>query len=89
MVIVHGGAGDIADCRDDGKHQGTKLAARLGYDKLLASGSVLDAVEEAVRSMELNENFNAGFTFDIFLRSYKFEGLIEILIFYIQDWDRS
>lgn len=39
------------------------MAARLGYDKLLAGGTVLDAVEEAVRSMELDENFNAGLTF--------------------------
>lgn len=62
VVIVHGGAGDIPDSRDSGKHKGTKLAARLGYDKLLAGGSVLDAVEEAVRSMELDESFNAGLT---------------------------
>ncbi|XP_037052342.1 probable isoaspartyl peptidase/L-asparaginase GA20639 [Bradysia coprophila] len=60
VVIVHGGAGDIPDSRDHEKHQGTKLAARLGYDRLMAGGSVLDAVEEAVRSMELDENFNAG-----------------------------
>lgn len=60
VVLVHGGAGDIPDSRDNGKKQGTILAARLGYNKLLAGGSVLDAVEEAVRSMELDENFNAG-----------------------------
>lgn len=65
MVIVHGGAGDIPDSRDNGKHQGTKLAARLGYDKLMSGGSVLDAVEEAVRSMELDENFNAGYALKI------------------------
>lgn len=60
VVLVHGGAGDSPDSRDDGAKQGTKLAARLGYDKLLSGGSVIDAVEEAVRSMELDENFNAG-----------------------------
>lgn len=60
VVLVHGGAGDIPDSRDDGKKQGTKLAARLGYKKLLSGGSVIDAVEEAVRAMELDENFNAG-----------------------------
>lgn len=60
MVIVHGGAGDIPDSRADGKIRGTKLAARLGYDKLLSGGSVIDAVEVAVRSMEADENFNAG-----------------------------
>lgn len=62
---MHGGAGDIPDSRDDGKLAGCKLAVRKGYDKLLQSGSVLDAVEEAVRSMELDEYFNAGKLFII------------------------
>jgi len=61
VVVVHGGAGDIPDSRDNGKHQGTKLAVKLGYNKLLAGGSAIDAVEEAVRSMELDPNFNAGY----------------------------
>ncbi|KAJ6636748.1 putative isoaspartyl peptidase/L-asparaginase [Pseudolycoriella hygida] len=60
VVIVHGGAGVTPDSRDIANYLGTKLAARIGYDKLLSGGSVLDAVEEAVRSMELDENFNAG-----------------------------
>lgn len=61
VVLVHGGAGDIPDSRDNGKHRGTKLAVRLGYNKMLAGGSALDAVEEAVRSMELDDNFNCGY----------------------------
>jgi len=61
VVLVHGGAGDIPDSRDNGKHQGTKLAVKLGYNKMLAGGSAIDAVEEAVRSMELDPNFNAGY----------------------------
>lgn len=60
MVLVHGGAGDIPDSRDAGKLVGCKLAARKGFEKLGASGCVLEAVEEAVKSMELDENFNAG-----------------------------
>lgn len=60
IVLVHGGAGDIPDSRDMGKHRGTRLAARLGYTRLKSGGSALDAVEEAVRSMELDDNFNAG-----------------------------
>lgn len=60
IVLVHGGAGDIPDSRDNGKFVGCKLAARLGYAKLKSTGSVLEAVEEAVRSMELDDNFNAG-----------------------------
>lgn len=43
--MVHGGAGDIPDSRDEGKHRGTKLAVRLGFNKLLAGGSAIDAVE--------------------------------------------
>lgn len=39
--MVHGGAGDIPDSRDNGKHRGTKLAVRLGYNKLIAGGSAL------------------------------------------------
>lgn len=59
-MLVHGGAGDIPDSRDNGKFVGCKLAVRRGYAKLQASGSVLDAVEEAVKSMESDDNFNAG-----------------------------
>lgn len=57
---MHGGAGDIPNSRDNGKLVGCKLAANLGYAKLRVSGSVVDAVEEAVRSMELDEYFNCG-----------------------------
>lgn len=59
-MLVHGGAGDIPDSRDLGKLLGCRLAVRRGYDKLVSSGSVLEAAEEAVRSMELDEHFNAG-----------------------------
>lgn len=44
-----------------GKYRGTKLAARIGYKVLNETGSVLDAVEQAVRSMELSADFNAGY----------------------------
>lgn len=60
IVLVHGGAGDIPDSRDHGKLVGCKLATKSGYKKLMSTGSVLEAVEEAVRSMELDEYFNAG-----------------------------
>lgn len=36
------------------------MATKLGYEKLMSSGSGLEAVEEAIRSMELDEVFNAG-----------------------------
>lgn len=60
IVLVHGGAGDIPNSRDHGKLVGCKLATKLGYEKLMSGASVLAAVEEAVRSMELDEYYNAG-----------------------------
>ena len=61
IVLVHGGAGDIPDSRDAGKLSGCIVAAKIGYQCLSAGGSVLDAVELAVKSMELDENFNCGY----------------------------
>lgn len=60
LMMVQGGAGDIPDSRDAGKFIGCKLATRTGYDKLISTGCVLTAVEEAVKVMELDGNFNAG-----------------------------
>lgn len=61
ILIVHGGAGDIPQSRVMGKLVGTKNAVRAGHKILLNGGSALDAVEAAVASMELDENFNAGY----------------------------
>lgn len=58
---MHGGAGTISESRFPGAFRGTKQAVRLGYDVLSAGFSALDAVEMAVKSMELDENFNAGY----------------------------
>lgn len=61
IVLVHGGAGQI---KDDKKAkvlvEGVKKAAKIGYNVLRQKGSVLDAVEAAVKYMEDNENYNAG-----------------------------
>ena len=43
-----------------GKIDGVKLATNMGHKKLIETGNVLDAIEEAVRSMELDPYFNAG-----------------------------
>ncbi|GAB0087189.1 Probable isoaspartyl peptidase/L-asparaginase CG7860 [Sergentomyia squamirostris] len=61
IVLVHGGAGDIPDSRDPGKNDGARAAARIGYKVFQETNSVLDAVEAAVKSMELDGNFNAGY----------------------------
>lgn len=60
ILIVHGGAGDIPQSRVAGKLSGVKDAVRAGYRILQNGGSALEAVEAAVVSMELDENFNAG-----------------------------
>lgn len=60
IVLVHGGAGDIPDSRIAMKTIGVKTSAKIGYDVLKKGGTVLDAVEAAVRFMEGDEAFNAG-----------------------------
>ena len=42
------------------QYEGMKEAVRAGYKILNDTGSVLDALEAAVRVMEDNEVFNAG-----------------------------
>lgn len=61
IVLVHGGAGDIPDSRDSAKLSGCKSAAKEGYRVLTSGGSVVDAVEAAVKIMELDDNFNCGY----------------------------
>ncbi|CAO1356625.1 unnamed protein product [Diamesa hyperborea] len=61
IVLVHGGAGNIKKAEFEGILSGCKLAAKLGHNVLLETGNVLDAVEAAVKSMELDELFNAGY----------------------------
>lgn len=60
VVLVHGGAGDIPDVRVPLKLAGVKRAAAAGHRVIVNGGSVLDAVETAVRIMEDDEAFNAG-----------------------------
>lgn len=61
MILVHGGAGTISVSSFPARFRGTKQAVRLGYEILSVGGSALDAVEMAVKSMELDENFNCGY----------------------------
>ncbi|KAL7028152.1 hypothetical protein ACKWTF_005739 [Chironomus riparius] len=60
-VICHGGAGSVDASRYVGKYRGTVLAVQLGYEVLKNGGSPMDAVEIAIKSMEVDENFNAGY----------------------------
>jgi beta-aspartyl-peptidase (threonine type) len=64
-LAVHGGAGTIR--RDEGRlsrtvsyHNGLRRALTAGRDILAAGGSALDAVTEAVATLEDDPLFNAG-----------------------------
>jgi len=61
ICLVHGGAGDIPKSRVHGKLRGVRQSAQIGYYILMQTGSALDAVEAAVKHMELDEFFNAGY----------------------------
>ncbi|HEX9104870.1 MAG TPA: isoaspartyl peptidase/L-asparaginase [Polyangia bacterium] len=60
-IIVHGGAGAIEDARRDRCVAGCEAAAAAGWARLDGGGSALDAVEAAVRALEDDEEFNAGY----------------------------
>jgi len=60
-IIVHGGAGDIEDARRARCIAGCEAAAAAGWARLDAGGSALDAVEAAVRALEDDAEFNAGY----------------------------
>ncbi|XP_018570022.1 isoaspartyl peptidase/L-asparaginase-like isoform X2 [Anoplophora glabripennis] len=61
IILVHGGAGRIKDDKiAKVLVEGVKKAAKIGHNILAKGGSVLDAVEAAVKYMEDDENYNAG-----------------------------
>ncbi|XP_054728989.1 probable isoaspartyl peptidase/L-asparaginase GA20639 [Anastrepha obliqua] len=61
IVLVHGGAGGIKDSDVPIALSAVKVAARVGYETLKCGGSVMDAVQEAVRSMEMDPQLNSGY----------------------------
>ncbi|CAG9838237.1 unnamed protein product [Diabrotica balteata] len=61
ILLIHGGAGDIPDSRNEGKIQGLRKSMEIGFKILKEGGSALDAVEQAVIYMEDDANFNAGY----------------------------
>lgn len=61
IVLVHGGAGDIPKSRVHGKLRGVRQSAQIGYYTMMQEGSAMDAVEAAVKHMELDDFFNAGY----------------------------
>ncbi|MFD2571916.1 isoaspartyl peptidase/L-asparaginase family protein [Spirosoma soli] len=64
-IAIHGGSGtinrsEITPQQEKTYRQGLEDALDAGYNVLARGGSALDAVEQAVRSLEENELFNAG-----------------------------
>jgi beta-aspartyl-peptidase (threonine type) len=62
-IAIHGGAGDDSEFIKQNKiayEDGLKAAVKAGYNVLTEGGSALDAVEQAVNSLENNPLFNAG-----------------------------
>jgi len=60
-LICHGGAGDIHPSREAACREGTAMAAEAGFEALEAGHSALDVVEQVVRMLEDNPQFNAGY----------------------------
>jgi len=60
-LIVHGGAGTIAEARRPAYHRGLRAALAAGWAVLDAGGDAVEATLRAVETMESNEEaFNAG-----------------------------
>ena len=59
-IVVHGGAGDVAEDKRAAHAEGCAAAARAGAAVLAAGGSALDAAQRAVLVLEDDARFNAG-----------------------------
>ena len=60
-IIVHGGAWDIPDNAVESHYKGVEHALEVGWKILKSGGNAIDAVEQAVRIMEDDETFDAGY----------------------------
>jgi beta-aspartyl-peptidase (threonine type) len=60
-IIVHGGAHAIPAEDREAHREGCLAAVRAGWDALQRGGTAVDAVEAAVRVLEDDQTFNAGF----------------------------
>ncbi|MFA6456031.1 MAG: isoaspartyl peptidase/L-asparaginase [Bacteroidota bacterium] len=59
-LIIHGGAWDIPDEMVESHKKGVAAALAIGWKILSSGGSGVDAVEQAIRSMENDPTFDAG-----------------------------
>lgn len=61
VIIVHGGAKTISEDKVEANHAGCRAAAEAGWEVLCQGGSAAAAVEAAIRVLEADQTFNAGF----------------------------
>jgi len=60
-LIVHGGAWDIPDADVEAHRKGCMRALKTGWSVLQKGGTAIDAVEKAIRCMEDDPIFDAGY----------------------------
>ncbi len=60
-LILHGGAKTIDPSGEEANRRGCAAALRAGTEVLARGGSSIDAVEAAVRALENDPTFNAGY----------------------------
>lgn len=61
VIIVHGGAKTISEDKVAANHSGCLAAVEAGWVVLRSGGSAVEAVEAAIRVLESDQTFNAGF----------------------------
>lgn len=61
VIIVHGGAKTILEDKIAANQAGCRAATLAGWVVLQSGGSAAEAVEEAIRVLEVDQTFNAGF----------------------------
>ena len=64
-LIVHGGAKEIAPEQEEANRHGCLEALAAGQAILEQGGSAVDAVEAAIRILESDPTFNAGYGSDL------------------------
>jgi L-asparaginase / beta-aspartyl-peptidase len=60
-IIVHGGAKTISENKEQPNKDGCLAAVQAGWEVLQRGGDAIDAVEAAIRVLESDQTFNAGF----------------------------
>lgn len=60
VILIHGGAGKVASDLVELRRTGIQTAAMNGWQVLTAGGSAVEAVEQAVKTLEDDPAFNAG-----------------------------